>query len=231
MMQFKDGTHVYSADNHDIGSIQRVVVDPSSNEVTHVVVRQGLLFTEDKVIPLDLFVTATPDKATVSRNADQLDELPNFEETHYLPLEKVTREPTPEGNTVQRLVWYPPVGMDMYQYPMFYGPTNYPEAAATASAAGTPYVERTQKNIPDNTVTIKEGGQVITSDNQHVGNIERVILNSDGKNATHFVIAKGLFLRNHKLVPMNWVNAIHDDHIHLKVNADTIEALPEYEPA
>lgn len=47
-MQFKDGANVYTADGHTVGSIDRVVIDPRTNEVTHVVVRRRLFFTEDQ---------------------------------------------------------------------------------------------------------------------------------------------------------------------------------------
>lgn len=51
-MQFKQGTHVYTIDGKDVGAIDRVVLDPKTDEVTHVVVRRGWLFSEDKVVPI-----------------------------------------------------------------------------------------------------------------------------------------------------------------------------------
>ncbi|MFN8447928.1 MAG: PRC-barrel domain-containing protein [Anaerolineae bacterium] len=41
-MQFKQGTHVYTSDNQDVGTIDRVVLDPQNDEVVGLVVRKGL---------------------------------------------------------------------------------------------------------------------------------------------------------------------------------------------
>ncbi len=57
-MEFKAGTHVYTADGKDVGSIDRVILDPHTNEISGIVVKQGWLFTEDKVISIDLVETA-----------------------------------------------------------------------------------------------------------------------------------------------------------------------------
>ena len=33
-MQFKQGTHVYTSDGQDVGTVDRVVLDPQTNEVS-----------------------------------------------------------------------------------------------------------------------------------------------------------------------------------------------------
>lgn len=57
-MQFKEGTDVFTIDGDKVGSIDRVVIDPRNNEVTHLVVRKGFFFPTDKVVPMDLVRTA-----------------------------------------------------------------------------------------------------------------------------------------------------------------------------
>ena len=85
-MQFKDGTSVYTFDGQDVGRVDRVVLNPKTKEVTHLVVRKGLLFAEDKIIPLHLIATATEDRVSLREGAGELDDLPPFEEIHYIPL-------------------------------------------------------------------------------------------------------------------------------------------------
>ena len=82
-MQFRENTPVYTADGEEVGTIDRVVIEPESKEVTHVVVRQGWLFTEDKVLSTDLIEQATADQVRLRADSKHLDELPHFEETHY----------------------------------------------------------------------------------------------------------------------------------------------------
>ena len=40
-MQFKENTHVYTAGGQDVGKIKRVVVDPNTKDLTHLVVQKG----------------------------------------------------------------------------------------------------------------------------------------------------------------------------------------------
>lgn len=77
-MQFKQGTHVYTTDGKDVGAIDRVVLDPRTDEVTHVVVRRGWLFTEDKVVPIDLIDQAVAEQVQLRSDVRDLDRLPEF---------------------------------------------------------------------------------------------------------------------------------------------------------
>ena len=43
-MLFKQGTDVFSSDNEKIGTLDRVVMDPRTKEISHIIVREGFLF-------------------------------------------------------------------------------------------------------------------------------------------------------------------------------------------
>ncbi len=42
-MQFKRGAEGFTADGRKVGGIDRVVIDPRTREVSHVVIRKGFL--------------------------------------------------------------------------------------------------------------------------------------------------------------------------------------------
>jgi sporulation protein YlmC with PRC-barrel domain len=44
-VELTKGTDIYTADGEKVGSIDRVVLDLETREVTHVVVQKGFLFT------------------------------------------------------------------------------------------------------------------------------------------------------------------------------------------
>ena len=44
----------------------------------------------------------------------------------------------------------------------------------------------------------------------------------------HFVIGKGLLLREHKLVPAAWAERVTDDKVYLSVKAGLFDRLPDY---
>ena len=208
-MQFKHNAHVYTFDRRDVGRVERVVIDPETRKVSHIVVRKGFLFTEDKVIPLSLIDTTTAEGVFLRADAIDLDKLPRFEETQFVRLTEQER----------RDAAYP----DELELPMYWP---YSGGSWMAHDAYMPTVRaETEQNIPDNTVAVKEGARVISVDGKHVGNVERVILNTGTKTATEVVISQGLFFKEEKIIPMNWVGDVDEDEIHLSVGSETLESV------
>ncbi len=179
-MQFKQGASIFTEEGKEVGHIDRVVIDPKTKGVTHIVIRKGLLFTQDKVVSEKFVVTGKGDRITLRIKADKLNDLPDYEETNYVALneEELARtEKTP--------IFYAPVN---YWYPP------YPEMVV-APYVQLPYDVETHLNIPKGTVAVKEGAKVITRDEQHVGNVEQVLTSAKTDRVTHFMIAKGMLLK------------------------------------
>jgi len=210
-MQFKDGANVYSTDGKKVGRIDRVVMDPSTKKVTHVVVRQGTFFTEDKVVPVDLINDAIEDGVQLRAAAAELDDLPYFEETHYLPIDRGTEDSTDEARSIY---WYPPVGVvPVGDYPYY---------------AGEPYRIETERNIPEGMIALKEGASVISADDQKVGNLERVFTNDKMTQATHLLVKDGWLFQTEKVIPVSWIDNVDEDEIHLTVDAPVLERVPPF---
>ena len=111
-MQFKEGAQVFTSDGEEAGKVDRVVLDPITNEITHLVVRKGFLFTEDKVVPIDLVQSATEERVEL-KGVEDLDALPQFEETYYVRAEETEpgRARAPGAYSpgyVRPYYWYPP---------------------------------------------------------------------------------------------------------------------------
>lgn len=69
----------------------------------------------------------------------------------------------------------------------------------------------------------------MSSDGKHVGDIERMFVEPESNQATHFVISQGMFFKDRKLVPAHWVRTVDEDRVHLSVTAELLEQLPSYE--
>lgn len=216
-MEFKEGTHVFTASGEDVGEINRFVLDPTTKEVTHIVVQKGWLFSEDKVVPVKMVSSATDEKVVLEKNVTDLEDLPPFEETHFVELNEAETK-TGEYPTYQyapAYYWYPPSGY--IGYPA-YGLGYY----------SWPPVETT-RHIPEDTVPLEEGSDVISADDEHVGDVERIFVDPDSNKTTHFLISQGLLFKDRKLVPVNWVKSVEEDKVHLAVSAQLLERLPSYE--
>ncbi len=226
-MQFKDGTHVFTADNQDVGTVDRIVIDPRTDELTHIVVQQGFLFTEDKVVPIELVASANEDRIVLRPDAGDLEHLPPFEEQYYARIDEAERQARayPGTGYVSPVFGYPPYGAAWPVYPGVVG--------AGYAGVGQPegqFVERTELNIPDHTAALKKGARVISADDQHVGEIESVLVDKQSSRATHFVISQGLLFKDHKLVPADWIKVTGENEVFLSVHSKTLEGLPDYQP-
>ncbi len=222
-MRFKQGTHVYTSDQQDVGTVDRVVLDPATDEVTGLVVRKGWLFTEDKVVPVGMVETATEERVTLRRTEASLDKLPEFEETYYVPAEEYdyAADVTPAAPYAAPLYTYPPAGTAWWGYGSYIGvpPLGLEPDVAT----------RTEKNIPEGTVAVREGARVISQEGDHVGDIEEVIIDETSDRATHIVIARGLLFKERKLIPANWIKVAGEDEVILTVRTSVVEGLAEYQ--
>ena len=211
-MLFKQGVEVFSSDNEKVGTLDRVVMDPKTKEVTHIIVREGFLFTEDKVVPMDLIGSVTDERIALQGSKEHLDELPDYEETHYVPRDAAIDD---DMNT---LYWNPPVdGWGGYGRYAFY----YPQSQ---------YLRRTEKNIPEGMVALAEGAKVLAEDGDQVGTIETLITDPKDERVTHLVISSGLLLKERKMIPAYWLSSVNDDEVHLSVESRLLDRLPEYHP-
>lgn len=211
-MQLQIGAEVYSVNGKKIGSVDHLVIDPKDKEITHFIVEAGFLLKEDKVVPIDWVTSIKEDRVSLRQDEDSFEELPTYQETHYIPLRGT--EPPYGENT---MYWYPPV--------IAWGRAiNYPGYPPTP-----PYLTRTERNIPKGVIVIEEGENVFDSHGEHIGDVERVEIDPVLERVTHIVLSQGLLFKEHKLIPANWISVIKEDGIHLSLAADFLEQLPEYE--
>lgn len=219
-MQFKEGTTVFTADGQEVGDLDRVVLNPSTEKLTHLVVRKGLLLPEDKLVPLDLVEAVTEDRIMLSEAVTDLSDLTDFEETYYLTFEEEEQAQRPVPADYARPVyWYPPPGTPWWGFP----------ASPYLGFTDTPPVTEVEQNIPEGTVALQEGADVISVDGKHVGDVEQIFTETETNRATHFLISQGLLLKERKLVPTAWIDTISARAVSLAVNADFLDNLPEYE--
>jgi uncharacterized protein YrrD len=214
-MELKEGTSVFTQSGEQVGKINRFVLDPATNEVTHIVVQKGWLLPEDKVVPVAMITSTTEERVVLDQKIEDFDQLPPFEETHFVELTDGDIRPSDFPNYAPAYYWYPPSGY--IGYPGF-GPGYY----------GWPPTETT-RNIPADTVPLKEGADVISSDGKHVGDVERLFVNTESNKATHFLISEGLLFKDRKLIPAHWIRSVEEDKIHLAVPSRLLERLPKYQ--
>jgi uncharacterized protein YrrD len=218
-MQFRQGAEVFMASGEKIGHIDRIVLDPATDEVTHLVVEKGLLLKEGKVVPMSMVGPSRQDKVTLREDAEDLKKLPDFEEEHYIWRNEDSQAQSDRQSRRRQVYQYPPVG-----------------ARGTISSDTSVALEpmsnfQTEKNIPKDAVALQKGAKVFGSDGEHIGDLERIFTDPLQDRATHFLISEGLILKERKLIPIQWITNIIEDQVHLSVSSGFVENLPKYRPA
>lgn len=218
-MEFKNGTEVRTAEGDKVGTIDRVVIDPKTNEVTHVVVRKGFLLPEDKVLRVEDITSASDVSVTLRDDIENLDDLPPYEERYYIPWEDAEDRHAAGTDTAAPYYWYPPAGAAWWGTPGYTGNYSY-----------APYLTPVEvvHNIPEGTVALKEGAKVYSRDGDHVGSVERLFVSADDR-ISHFVISEGLIFKTKKLVPTSWVTNVTEDEVYLAVDSTVLDRLEAFE--
>ena len=218
-MRLTKGADIHSPQGEKLGTLERVILDPDTKEVTHLVIAKGLLFKTSKVVSMDMVDHADHEHVTLLAPKDKLDELEDFEETHYVSLEQ-TEDPT--SDELPKSYWYPPLNLAWWRAGGVDVPVTYPAAPV--------YVARTEQNIPEGSVALEEGSKVLSRDDKHVGNIEQVVVDSQDHRVTHFVVGEGFLFKEHKLIPSVWISRIDEHEVYLSVPSSVLERLPDYQP-
>jgi uncharacterized protein YrrD len=209
-IQLQKEATILAKDGKKVGSLERVVVNPRTNVITDLVVRTGnLLCQEEKIVPVELIVEPAEDKILLHEEAGELEGFPPLEERHLVGEHGNWDQESPAGNI-------PPV------------PAGMPAAGVpVAPVSNEQLVTRLEQNIPEGTVAMKLGAKVASSDDKHIGNVERVLAEPIMGQITHLYVSKGLLVRAASLIPIQWVLRMGEDKVHLRLSKEAIEESNE----
>src|SRR5919205_4225233 len=82
-MRVELGAKVRTADGKDVGTIDRLIVDPSNNEIKAAVIHKGMILPRDVEVPLSAIERGSDGSVQLTYTADQVDHLPEFFESNY----------------------------------------------------------------------------------------------------------------------------------------------------
>lgn len=156
------GTPVRARDGRQIGTIDRLILDPARNEVKAAVLRRGLLPRRDVEVPLALLRRSRVGDLSVDLSPGEVDRLPPFHEAAYTNL--------PSG-------YIPPSG---YPGENFYWPKSAQERApAPRGTVSRHDLER---------AAIGRGSLVMGRDGKSVGRVQEVRFDSESGHLDALII-------------------------------------------
>jgi len=164
--------NVLLRDGQEAGILQRAVIDPAANRVSHFVVSSGGLIGKDVLVPRDALKDASRDGDIVRLHLTESD------------LER-WQEFIPDRYTLPPAGWAAPAG---YMWPCagYAWPVAYPYAAVG---------ERLAEREAD-TITVDKGAIVMDRDGDDMGIVEDVLLDGQTGRLEGFVLRVGGPLRD-----------------------------------
>jgi sporulation protein YlmC with PRC-barrel domain len=202
---------VVESNGHEVGRVERVILDGATYEATHLVVKHGNpLNFRYLLMPLDWVETTGHDYVRIDRGKREIEALPNFEVQHYVGLDQLDQEHLEYPRSRVR-----PSDWINYFVPL------------VANAFGEPYhppgIVVTDQLLSPSESAVKRGLPVESSDGHKVGEIQEVILSEPDWRLSGIVISRGFLLKHPMRVPGDWVGRIERGRIVLNRSKQQVE--------
>jgi sporulation protein YlmC with PRC-barrel domain len=210
---------VRARDGEEIGSVDRAIVDPQTNEVTHIVVGTGAIFGRDIVVPREDIERASQDGDTIQLDLtrDDLERFPDFVPEQYGAPPPTWVAPAGYGFPAGSYAW--PIAMDPMVGP---GPMVVPEEL----------VDDTEVEEPDQ-VTLMKGALVLDRHDDDIGVVDDLRFDAETGQLQGFVLRVGGALRtlfgggDTVEVSRYQIESVGESMVKLKLAKEEVEAAAE----
>jgi hypothetical protein len=199
-MDVATGARVECADG-PCGQCRYVILDPAKAAITHVVVGDPAALGETRLVPLEYVLDSTPKLIRLSCTREEFEALPQFSKYEYVrPAQGY--EPYSPGE-----LWMGPLEAYWQSLQL-----------------------EVDQQVPEGELSIQRGAPVEAT-NGHVGIVEGFLAEAASGHITHLVLEEGhLWGRREVLIPAAQIDRIEDDTVFLRINRETVVALPPFHP-
>lgn len=175
-----------------------VILNPTTREVTHVVVREEEWPNTERLVPVDLIAESTPYLLRLRCKPEELARFEPFVETEYVQ----------EGVSHEQYV----VG-EYFLWPSYH-------------FSGESVVPVEHEHVPPGEMAIHRGAHVEATDGR-VGRVDEFLVNAKTKRITHLVLRQGHpWDKQDVFVPFSKIDRMEEDTIYLKLDKNSVAALP-----
>jgi uncharacterized protein YrrD len=200
---FQLGAHLQCKDE-ECGKLAGLVVEPETQQVTNLIVEQGFLMHQARVVPIAVVQSALEDKVYLSISSSEFDQYPVYRVTEYEKPVTGLEQPTTEVLTSYGL----------------YG----------TSAPTVPTIkEKIREGIPYGQSVIVRDMPVNNIDGK-IGKVVRVVVGREHQEITHLVVQRGLLFHEQFVMPGSMIESIDDEGILVTGRDEALQQLPRYEP-
>jgi osmotically-inducible protein OsmY/sporulation protein YlmC with PRC-barrel domain len=205
---FRIGAPVFALDGRN-GHLDKVVIDPNTRRITHLIIHRGFLLTEDRIVPVELVERVTPEGIFLHLTSEELTRQPRYQEERFVA--------PPPG-------WEPFPGYaatDVRFWGLPYGGVTPPIQPVVA------YTIR--QGIPERTIVLERSTEVRTRDEVE-GEIDHLLVDPIRQELTHLVVRFHDQPQQPVIVPFDWVAELGDGFVVLKATSEDLAQLQGYTP-
>ncbi len=211
-MRLDLGTPVSCSDS-PLGELADIVIDPTTRQITHLVVepKHGLYMR--RLVPIGLVRAGDGEPLVLDCSIDDAAGLEHAEEMAYLRLGEFPVEDPRYDVTVSEMLALP-----------YYQGIDMPSAGLYGYEQG---VEVRYERVPKGEVEVRRSSPVRSSDDHHLGHVEGLIVD-DEQHITHFVLEHGhLWGKRDVTIPIGAVDRVDAEAVVLALTKDEVGALGE----
>jgi osmotically-inducible protein OsmY/sporulation protein YlmC with PRC-barrel domain len=205
---FRIGAPVLAQDGR-VGHLNKVVIDPHTRRVTHLVIHRLSVPAEDRVVPVELVERTTRERISLLLTSGEEARQPRYQEERFV-------SPPPD--------WKPLPGYSATDV-RFWG---LPYSGVTPPIL--PVVEHTIRyGIAEREVVLKRGSKVRARANL-VGELDHLLLDPMRQELTHLVVRPSDQPQQRVIVPFEWIEDVRDGYVTLKSEREDLRQLQWYSP-
>ncbi len=209
MFVYDIGSDVHFTDG-ETGKLAKVVIDPHTKRVTDLVVKVGLLFKKERVIPVELVEEVEDDEIQLIIFSQELNNYPEYSESEFA-------DSDPE--ILDELGYSPDQGV---QWALRYG------RVLADKVWGQPRIgERVEEDAAAGKVAIGRGTRV-HNDDETIGYIDHLLVDEHGQ-ITNLIVRRGL-LPFRAVIPMSMVEEVDRDSVLVPASRKELQSLAKFTP-
>jgi sporulation protein YlmC with PRC-barrel domain len=179
------------------GRSTAIILNPITDQVTHLVVREPGLFGIERLVPVELVEESTPQRLRLRCTTDELATMQAFIATEFLPV-----PPGFESYPGQGAMLWPYVRLD-------------PEMMTIG-----------HEQIPPGELAVHRWARVHATDGA-IGRVDEFLVDPANSHISHLVLREGhLWGQQDVAIPVAEIDRIDEDAVYLKLNKQQVAALP-----
>jgi hypothetical protein len=205
------------------GQSTRVVINPVTQQLTHIVVEISRIPSAERVVPLHKLAETTATMIRLSCTKDELKAMPDFVEHHYVRVEKPPDYLADWGGWIMGSGYAGSSAFDHRSGPGVILALPY---AVPARPHETEVIDVKGESIAPDELAVHRGARVEATDGQ-VGKVDDFLVDTKSGHVTHLVLREGhLWGQKDVTIPVAQIEREEEDAVYLKLDKQAIGALP-----